>query len=98
MQINEVGLSSKAIDPRPDVQTASANTNAAANAGNTPAAAQVTAFVLSPEIRRWLNMLRDQPEVRADAIKKAAEKLAQGLYNRPEVAGQLADAMLNAID
>jgi hypothetical protein len=101
MHINEVGLSAKGLDPRPEVQSASAQASAgtnAAGAANTPAAAQVTAFVLSPEIRRWLNALRDQPEVRADAIKKAAEKLAKGLYNRPEVASELADAMLKAID
>jgi len=98
MKINEVGISAKAIDPRPEVQTPSAAVSAAVSTTNAASSADATAFVLSPEIRRWLNLLRDQPEVRAEAIQRAAEKLAKGHYNRPEIAEQLAEALLNAID
>lgn len=100
--INEVKAATGAVDPRSDVQGSSPSGGASAatatSAGLLAAPSDASTFVLSPEVRRWIAIVQEQPEIRPDAVKNAAAKLAKGAYSGSDAADQVAEALLQAID
>jgi DNA-directed RNA polymerase sigma subunit (sigma70/sigma32) len=54
--------------------------------------------VPSPELLRYLDQLRDTPEVRPQELARVAARLQQGHYSTAEAAQQTAEAILKAAE
>ncbi|MBI3407991.1 MAG: flagellar biosynthesis anti-sigma factor FlgM [Planctomycetes bacterium] len=54
------------------------------------------AHVPSQELQRWLALVREQPEVRAELVALVTRKLAEGFYETSSSAQQTAEAILNS--
>ena len=59
---------------------------------------QSQAHSLSPELTRLIQLVGQEPEVRADVVKTVQDRLAQGIYLLPASAQQTAQAILQAKD
>lgn len=59
---------------------------------------QAGGYTPSAELTQLTSLAQQQPDVRPDAVRSAAARLAQGYYATAASAEQTASAILNAID
>jgi DNA-binding transcriptional regulator YdaS (Cro superfamily) len=50
----------------------------------------------APELAQWVSLVRQAPDTRADAIQKAAARVASGEYLTPSSAQKVAQAIMDS--
>ena len=55
-------------------------------------------YAPSAEWVRLVNLVKQEPEIRADRVREVAQRLQNGDYNSPESAANTADAILRSND
>lgn len=58
--------------------------------------AEASTHVSSPERQRLLHSVQQVPDVRADRVRQAAERVAGGYYNTPQAIEKTAAAILKS--
>ena len=83
------------------VNGAQSTPGAASVSRDAPAAAvtpESDAYAPSTELVRLVNLVKQQPEVRADRVREVAQKWQSGAYSSSNSAEKTADAMLQCQD
>jgi hypothetical protein len=62
------------------------------------AAADAALHTPSPELRQWTAQAGQEPEIRAQAVAHASQRLAEGGYLTDQTAEQTAHAMLTSLE
>lgn len=95
MQINNQFLSAKPLE----TTASSSALPAAANADSGRSAlSESSTHSASAELRRYLDLARQVPEVRQDLVAQVKTRLAAGQYLRIQAAQQTADAILRSAE
>lgn len=94
MRIDPTGARPAELNAAAAPRTSTTDESAAPT--SVPAAVPASGYLPSAELRRLLQLVRDDPEVRPERLRQVAEKLAQGHYATPESASRTAEAILDA--
>jgi hypothetical protein len=66
--------------------------------GKAPVQETGSTHTSSPELRRYLALLRQTPQTRTNLVEQVAQRLASGHYLTAEAAYQTADAMVKSAE
>jgi hypothetical protein len=95
MKITNHGVTNPLVGPKPKVEDAAVVPGDAAAQG---LAATDEGYTPSAELRQLLDLVAQEPEVRADRIQQVQQRLAQGHYETPVSTEETAAAILTALD
>jgi cell division protein FtsN len=95
MKITNNGVSQAAVNPAQSTPGATPISRDAAPASVT---SESDAYTPSTEWLRLVDLVKQQPEVRADRVREVAQNLQSGAYSSADSAERTADAMLQGLD
>jgi hypothetical protein len=93
MKINHLGVANTSLPSPLQVEEAGAGDSTIQGA-----AAGAEGYVPSTALVQLLHLVRQQPEVRAERVQAATERLGQGYYHTQASAENTAAARLNTLD
>jgi hypothetical protein len=95
MNITNTGVSPASVNPAQTTPGAAPLSRDASSEGVT---AESDAYTPSTEWLRLVDLVKQQPDVRADRVFDVAQKLQSGVYSSADSAEKTADAMLQNLD
>ena len=95
MKITNHGISNVAMTTQPEV---TASTDAPRESAAATPTSSADAYSPSQEWVRMLDLVKQQPEVRADRVQQVMARLARGDYATAESIAKTADAILSSMD
>ena len=96
MKITNTNVPNTSLTQKPQIPPAP-NANGSEKSGEI-ATSSTKPYAPSPELVRLIDLVRQQPEIRADRVREVADRLSQGIYFSRKSAEKTATAFLAAHD